>query len=555
MVTRSTAAVRLLPGDKEPVRLASTANLSLSGLPTIDGFAALAGDRILVKDQSNPVENGIYTANEGGWRRAPDCVSSRSMIAGMKVTVQEGTAHGGDVWNLNTNRPNIGTDPIQYSLYLNTNIADEINAAREALVAEMDAIIATAMSAGKATQAEAEAGVSNVGWMTPLRTRQAFAKTIYLMKRREGIFNVEDYGAIGDGLDSSSSINASAFANTIADIGSNGGRVIIPPGGRFHTNDYLVNALHKSGIEFVGVGSGNGQETKASTVVFTADGSAGGLIRLDATQAIAFRRINLLYNHPNFVQSAPLINLRAQVGEATAGTIFEECGTGGTNNSSKKAIIFDVARSYGTEIRGGYHRNAYSAIVGAREANQSDWCNNFTVCQKAFFDITLTAPIIAGGERFVVDDIIAEPSKGATGGADLRFMFVSPWGVNGFSITRSAFFDAANNTGVLLNFGLPSDFGPAGYVRGLVLNENRAQLGNSSAEFLDLGRTLGGVIMGNLLTRNTNGGSFCNGSQANGISAMGNRLDTNAVGPTLFGQMPHASFIDNCDGLGPLFRA
>jgi hypothetical protein len=172
---RTTAAVRLLAGDKEPVRLASTSNLALAGLLTVDGVVTVAGDRVLAKDQTDATENGIYTASEGTWYRAPDASSSRSLIAGMKVAVQLGTAHGGDVWNLDTNRPDLGDDDIEFSLYLNTTIADDINAARETLVAEMDAIIATGLAAGKATQPEAEAGSSNVGWMTPLRTAQAIS--------------------------------------------------------------------------------------------------------------------------------------------------------------------------------------------------------------------------------------------------------------------------------------------------------------------------------------------------------------------------------------------
>lgn len=169
----STAAVRLLAGDKEPVRLATTVNIALSGLQTIDGVLTEAGDRVLVKDQTDSTENGIYTVSVGAWRRAPDAASDRTLISGMKVAVQEGTAHASDVWNLTTDRPNLGTDNIAFALYLNTVIANDINTARETLVAEMDAIISTAMNAGKATQAEAEAGTSNVGWMTPLRVAQA----------------------------------------------------------------------------------------------------------------------------------------------------------------------------------------------------------------------------------------------------------------------------------------------------------------------------------------------------------------------------------------------
>src|SRR4051812_18463074 len=132
MTERATAAVRLLAGDKEPVRLASTANLSLAGLHTIDGVATAVGDRVLAKDQTDATTNGIYIVSEGTWYRAPDANSSRLLRAEMKVAVQEGDEHAGDVWSLFTDKPDIGTDEIVFYLYINTEIVDEINAAAQA---------------------------------------------------------------------------------------------------------------------------------------------------------------------------------------------------------------------------------------------------------------------------------------------------------------------------------------------------------------------------------------------------------------------------------------
>ena len=55
---------------KAPVLVSSTANLTLSGAQTIDGISAVAGDRVLVKDQTAPAENGIYIVAAGAWSRA-----------------------------------------------------------------------------------------------------------------------------------------------------------------------------------------------------------------------------------------------------------------------------------------------------------------------------------------------------------------------------------------------------------------------------------------------------------------------------------------------------
>src|SRR5690606_26637671 len=57
---------------KASVRVATTGNISLSGLQTIDGVVLGAGDRVLVKNQSNAAQNGIYVAVSGAWARSED---------------------------------------------------------------------------------------------------------------------------------------------------------------------------------------------------------------------------------------------------------------------------------------------------------------------------------------------------------------------------------------------------------------------------------------------------------------------------------------------------
>lgn len=57
---------------KDAVRVATTANITLSGAQTIDGVSVVATDRVLVKNQSTPANNGIYVASAGAWTRATD---------------------------------------------------------------------------------------------------------------------------------------------------------------------------------------------------------------------------------------------------------------------------------------------------------------------------------------------------------------------------------------------------------------------------------------------------------------------------------------------------
>lgn len=88
---------------KDSVRVATTANITLSGTQTIDGVAVLAGDRVLVKDQSTASANGIYVVSASAWARASDASVSAEVTAGMFTFVSEGTANADSGWILTTN--------------------------------------------------------------------------------------------------------------------------------------------------------------------------------------------------------------------------------------------------------------------------------------------------------------------------------------------------------------------------------------------------------------------------------------------------------------------
>ena len=82
---------------KGTVRVATTANITLSGTQTIDGVSVIAADRVLVKNQTAPAENGIYVCAAGAWSRASD-MDVWSEVPGVWVTVQEGSANADTTW-------------------------------------------------------------------------------------------------------------------------------------------------------------------------------------------------------------------------------------------------------------------------------------------------------------------------------------------------------------------------------------------------------------------------------------------------------------------------
>lgn len=87
---------------KDAVRVATTGNITLSGAQTIDGVSVVAGDRVLVKDQTTANQNGIYVAAAGAWSRAADADSSAEVKSGMFVFVCEGTTLADSGWILST---------------------------------------------------------------------------------------------------------------------------------------------------------------------------------------------------------------------------------------------------------------------------------------------------------------------------------------------------------------------------------------------------------------------------------------------------------------------
>lgn len=78
---------------KQSVKAASTANIaSLSGTMTIDGVALIAGDRVLVKDQSTASQNGVYVVAAGAWARADDMNTWAEHVSAY-LFVEQGTVN------------------------------------------------------------------------------------------------------------------------------------------------------------------------------------------------------------------------------------------------------------------------------------------------------------------------------------------------------------------------------------------------------------------------------------------------------------------------------
>src|SRR5215813_3857599 len=91
---------------KDTARVGSTANVVVAtgGLIAVDGVTVAAGDRVLLKNQTAPAENGIYVAASGAWARATDAAAAGDLL-NAAVFVSEGTVNKDTAWVMTTDAP------------------------------------------------------------------------------------------------------------------------------------------------------------------------------------------------------------------------------------------------------------------------------------------------------------------------------------------------------------------------------------------------------------------------------------------------------------------
>ena len=99
---------------KNPVTAATLTNITLSGPQTIDGVSVIAGNTVLVKNQTNSAENGIYQVNAGAWTYAVGSTTWQQYVSAL-VFIEYGS-QGSSAWYC-TAQPGgtLGTTPMTWS--------------------------------------------------------------------------------------------------------------------------------------------------------------------------------------------------------------------------------------------------------------------------------------------------------------------------------------------------------------------------------------------------------------------------------------------------------
>ena len=149
-----------------PVEAEADSNITLSGTQTVDGYALSAGDRVLVDNQSDATQNGIYVVAAGAWSRAADANEAGEWLRNKTVFVKFGDTNSGNVYAYTgSDSPTVGSDALTFELKSTAaQIADgSITAAKLASGSVTDAKIVS-MAATKLTGVidDARIGASSV---------------------------------------------------------------------------------------------------------------------------------------------------------------------------------------------------------------------------------------------------------------------------------------------------------------------------------------------------------------------------------------------------------
>lgn len=128
----------IIYGENTPWLNAKLTGLANGAIGAIDAITLVAGDRVLVKNQSNDIENGIYTVTAVGnasypfvLTRARDADSE--LRIGTYVQITSGTANNGKYFRVTSDVSEVGSDSIvfaQFTPSLSDNSPDDITSLR-----------------------------------------------------------------------------------------------------------------------------------------------------------------------------------------------------------------------------------------------------------------------------------------------------------------------------------------------------------------------------------------------------------------------------------------
>ncbi|MEM2159358.1 MAG: hypothetical protein QXN55_00175 [Candidatus Nitrosotenuis sp.] len=267
---------------KESCRVATTANVTLAGgAPnTLDGVTLVAGDRILVKNQTTASQNGIYTVTtlgtgaNGTWSRAGDFdgTPSNEVTAGAFTFIEEGTTYADTGWVLSTNNPiTLGTTSLTFTQFSSAGI-----------ITASGALTKTGNNITHNTSG-ASAGTYNNVTVDTLGHVTGGSNVAYLTAEADTLATVTGRGA--------TTASAISITNATASTSTSTGALVVTGGVGVGGTVYIGGDLSLAGGDLLGTATVNAFNTTTTTLNLGGAattiniGAAGTTVNINATTA------------------------------------------------------------------------------------------------------------------------------------------------------------------------------------------------------------------------------------------------------------------------------
>lgn len=188
---------------KLSVRVATTTSgtlaTSFENGDTIDGIVIATGDRILIKNQAVPSQNGIYTVNASGAPTRATDMDSASEVDGTFVVVEDGTVNAGSIWLTVSEVTTLDTDAITFT---------EVNKATDLVAGNGLTLTSLTLDVGTASSSRIVVNADNIDLATTAATPGSYGSATQV-----GTFTVDAYGRLTAAGNTTISVTSSAISD------------------------------------------------------------------------------------------------------------------------------------------------------------------------------------------------------------------------------------------------------------------------------------------------------------------------------------------------------
>jgi hypothetical protein len=226
---------------KQSVRAASTANFNLAGGTTpIDGVTVVTGNRVLLKNQTAPAENGIYVVGPGNWQRATD-QDTWAEVPSSYVWVEEGSTQADTGWVCTADQGGtLGTTAIPWTQFTGSaailagagllktgNTIDVIDDGRSTLVINADSMGVKLVATGGLVAGASGLSVSllGAGGLNVDGSGRLFVDTTVIAPLASPVLTGDPKAPTPTAGDNDTSIATTAFVQTALGTGGASGSV------------------------------------------------------------------------------------------------------------------------------------------------------------------------------------------------------------------------------------------------------------------------------------------------------------------------------------------